>query len=80
MKTLGKRSQSGEFEAFIKNSESTKKYAQTGIDMIQRVEANPPPAVEVTMALTQLELRHLEEIAPHLWEERQLLLKIPLRK
>jgi hypothetical protein len=35
---------------------------------------------QVTMALTQLELRHLEEIASHLWEERHLLLKIPLRK
>jgi hypothetical protein len=46
--------------------------------MTQSVEADPPPAVEVTMALTQLELRHLEEIAPHLWEERHLLLKIPL--
>jgi hypothetical protein len=48
--------------------------------MIQSVEAVPPPAVEATMALTQLELRHLEEIAPRLWEERHLLLKIPLRK
>jgi hypothetical protein len=78
MKTLGKRCQSGEFEAFIKNSESPKKYAQPGIDMIQSVEAVPPPAVEATMALTQLELRHLEEIAPCLWEEHHLLLKIPL--
>jgi hypothetical protein len=47
--------------------------------MIQSVEVVPPPAVEVTMALTQRELRHLEEIAPRLWEERHLL-KIPLRK
>jgi hypothetical protein len=77
MKTL---CQSGEIEAFIKNSESPKKYAQLSIDMIQGVKAVPPHAVEVTMALTQLELRHLEKIAPCLWEERNFLLKIPLRK
>jgi hypothetical protein len=41
--------------------------------MIQSVKADPPPAVEETMALTQMELRHLEEIAPHLWEERPVL-------
>jgi hypothetical protein len=79
MKILGKRSQSGEFEALIKKTQPPKTYAQPGIEMIQSVEADPPPAVE-TMALTQLELRHLEEIVPHLWEERHLLLKIPLRK
>jgi hypothetical protein len=46
--------------------------------VIQSVEVDPPPAVEKTTALTQMELRHLEEIAPHLWEDRHLLLKIPL--
>jgi hypothetical protein len=74
MERLTEKSQSGEFEAPTKKNRITKVYTQPGIDMIQSIKADPPPAVEETMALTQMELRHLEGIAPHLWEERHLLL------
>jgi hypothetical protein len=51
--------------ANLENSRSNKtqnyqSYAQSGIDMKQSVEADPPPAEGKIVALTQKELRHLK--------------------
>jgi 16S rRNA U1498 N3-methylase RsmE len=45
--------------ALLTKTQNHQLYAQPGVDMIQSVEADPPPAEEEIMALTQKELRHL---------------------
>jgi hypothetical protein len=52
------KSQSGEFE--VPQNPELPIVRQPGVDMMQSVEADPPPAEGEIMALTQKELRHLK--------------------